>query len=126
MTIVETYGTIRSWSRHRAIHTNGMAWQGKGANGATRGGAPAGVCPFAEEFLAMLVSFDAVYRRLKRALFRQGTMLRKCRQDSRWWTDLGDVYSADIYTNGINGRHLDVVEMAREMHLIAPNEVVAE
>lgn len=74
----------------------------------------------------MKVSFDAVYRRLKRALFRQGTMLRKCRRDSQWWADLGDVYSADIYTNGINGQHLDVVGMARDMHLITRNEVVTE
>ena len=74
----------------------------------------------------MKVSFDAVYRRLKRALARQGETLHRCRRDSRWWPDLGDFYSADLYTNGISGRHLDVVSMAHEMRLIAPNEVVAE
>jgi hypothetical protein len=74
----------------------------------------------------MKISFDAVYRRLKRALFRQGTTLHKCRPNSRWWNDLGDFYSADIYTSGINGRHLDVVEMARELNLLGQHEVVAE
>lgn len=74
----------------------------------------------------MKVSFDAVYRRLKRALFQQGTTLHKCRPNSRWWHDLGDYYSASISTSGINGTHLDVVEMAREMRLIGPHEAVAE
>jgi len=74
----------------------------------------------------MTVSFNAVFRRLKRALIRQGTALHKCRENSRWWHDLGDHYSADIDTNNINGTHLDVVDMARKLNLLGHHEVVAE
>jgi hypothetical protein len=76
--------------------------------------------------MSATVSFDAVYRRVKRALARQGETLHKCRRESRWWPDLGDFYSADLYTNGISGRHLDVVAMARELNLLGQHEVVAE
>jgi hypothetical protein len=71
------------------------------------------------------VSFDAVYRRLKRALAQQGTTLHKCRRDSEWWNSMGDHYSADA-NNHCNGTHLDVVAMARELHLLGSHEVVAD
>jgi|APCry1669189000_1035189.scaffolds.fasta_scaffold236952_1 hypothetical protein len=73
----------------------------------------------------MKVSFNAVFRRLKRALLRQGMMLHKSRENSRCWHDLGAYYSSG-FNNHLNGTDIDVVEMARELKLLRQHEVVAE
>ena len=72
------------------------------------------------------VSVRALEGRVKRALERDGETLKKCREDSRWFTDLGEYYLVDLNMNSVNTKHVDLEELARELEVLKPFEVLAE
>ena len=74
------------------------------------------------------VSLRAFEARCSRyAMTRDNEVLRKCRQDSRWYHDLGDYYFVDTDRNLITTqgwRINNLIEWAREVGILKPYEEV--
>lgn len=68
------------------------------------------------------VSERAVIARINRALAKDGEALRKTRADSRWKSDLGHYYI--VKNNFITSKHYNLGELARELNVLKPWEVV--
>lgn len=64
------------------------------------------------------VSIRAVEARVRRALEKEGQLLKKCRYDSRWYSDLGDYYVVDASTNAIEASNCDLARLAAETESI--------
>jgi len=66
-----------------------------------------------------------VESRVRRALRHEGQVLRKTRPGRTWAkVDLGDYYTADQHTGNPDRRHLDLEELARELLVMHPHEVI--
>jgi hypothetical protein len=61
----------------------------------------------------------AVEARVRRKLARDGESLHRCAQGSRWYSDLGDYYTADIATAFTCRTHLHLEDLARELGVLA-------
>lgn len=61
------------------------------------------------------VSQRALLARINRRLARSCESIRLCRPSSRWFGDLGRVYSVDHVRNQINGSHIDLESRGREL-----------
>ena len=73
------------------------------------------------------VSQSVIEARVRRALAREGEVLRKTRAGNTWAkVDLGDYYTVDPYTRFPERRHCDLDQLARECNALRPGEVVAE
>lgn len=65
--------------------------------------------------------------RVRRALARDGAVLRKTRPGNTWAKiDLGDYFTVDSHTGFPDRRHLDLDELARELFVLKPFEVIAD
>jgi hypothetical protein len=71
------------------------------------------------------VSEHAVAARVNRALRKQGEALKRPRS-GRGFQELGQYYIVDTDSNFIVSTHVDIVDLAREMNVMAPYETVAE
>jgi len=71
------------------------------------------------------ISERALVGRLKRKLAKDGVFIRKCRQDSQWYGDLGDYYLVDAH-NHIAGTHIELEGYAREQGSLSEYEVLAD
>ena len=59
----------------------------------------------------------AIYLRLKRRLAREGIHLRTCRENSRWFNDLGRHYTFND-NNAVDATHIDIDDWARELGIV--------
>ncbi len=74
-----------------------------------------------------MVSERMVEARVRRAVQRDGEVLRKTRPGNTWAKlDLGDYYTVDPYTRFPERRHCDLEQLAREYRVLRPGEVIAE
>lgn len=71
------------------------------------------------------VSRQALLARVNRKLRDEAMSVRKCREASRWWPDLGDYYLVDVNCNAVLEKHLDLEGYARELSALKPIEKLA-
>ncbi len=71
------------------------------------------------------VSTRAVIQRISRKL-GEFKKLKKCRADSRWYSDLGAYYIVDEDHNTIVRSHVDLETLARELKVIEAWEAIVE
>ena len=75
----------------------------------------------------MIVSDSVIEARVRRALAREGEVLRKTRPGNTWAkSDLGDYYTVAPHTGFPDRRHCDLEQLARESNVLRPGEVIAE
>ena len=73
------------------------------------------------------ISDSVIERRVRRALRREGEVLRKTRPGNTWAKhDCGDYYVVDNATNGVVRSHCDLEQLARECNVLRPGEVIAD
>jgi hypothetical protein len=68
------------------------------------------------------VSNRALEGRVNRALKKDGETLKKCRQDSRWFSDLGEYYAVNIELNSVSAKHVDLEVWAKELGVLKDYE----
>jgi hypothetical protein len=71
------------------------------------------------------ISERALFERIKRRLRAEGECLRKCRQGSRCFNDLGSYYSISIAHNAVRDTHIDLEAWGRHLGVLKSNEVLA-
>ena len=71
------------------------------------------------------VSERALEARVKRALQKEGKLLRKCREDSRFYNELGDYYIVGE-NNFIQAQHCNLEKLAKEMELLKDYEALEQ
>jgi hypothetical protein len=64
------------------------------------------------------VSTRAVLARVNRKLAHEGSVLKRCRQDSRDHDELGDYYMVNSNSNGIFKVQCELEEEARELGVL--------
>ena len=75
----------------------------------------------------MIISDSVIEARVRRALRRDGEVLRKTRPGNTWAkVDFGDYYTVDPHTGNPQRRHLDLDDLARECNVLQPCEVIAD
>ena len=75
----------------------------------------------------LMVSERMVEARVRRAVQRDGEVLRKTRPGNTWAKlDLGDYYTVDPYTRFPERRHRDLEQLAREYRVLRPGELIEE
>ena len=67
------------------------------------------------------VSERAMEARIKRALEKQGQILKKCRVDSRFYSDFGDYYIVN-QSNNVEATHCTLLGLAKETGLLKAYE----
>lgn len=68
-----------------------------------------------------------VEARVRRALLRDGEVLRKTRPGNTWAkADFGDYYTLNAHTRFAERRHCDLEQLAREYDVLRQGEVIAE
>ena len=72
------------------------------------------------------VSRRAVEARVKRALAKEDELLKKCREDSRWYSDLGRYYIIDIRFSAIVRKNEDLEDLARELRVLREYEELSD
>ncbi len=71
------------------------------------------------------ISEKALYERIDRKLRAMGECLRRCREGSRWFNNLGRYYSISIAFNAVRDTHIDLEAWGRDLGVLGPNEVLA-
>lgn len=72
------------------------------------------------------VSERALFARVNRKLAKEGQMLRRCKESSRAFSELGHLYIVDTHTNTIIALNCDLESLAREVGAIAHWERLEE
>jgi len=72
------------------------------------------------------VSERAVFARVKRALASDGKVLRICRENSRYITDLGRYYAVDLRTSLVVDKDLQLAKYARKIGVLKAYEEVKD
>jgi hypothetical protein len=73
------------------------------------------------------VSQSVIEARVRRALGREGEVLRKTRPGNGWMkADFGDYYTVDPHTGFPDRRHCELDELAREYAVLRPGEMIEE
>lgn len=72
------------------------------------------------------VTRRAVEARLRRHLANEGLALRKCREGTRSYQDLGEYYAIDVRHNAVRDTHIDLEGVSREAGLLKPFEEMVE
>ena len=71
------------------------------------------------------VSERAIVARLRRALEKEGKILRKCREDHRDFGELGGYYCVSS-ANVVVDKDIPIESWARELGILKPYEVIGE
>ena len=58
---------------------------------------------------------------MRRHLEKEGLILRKCKKNSRWYSDQGDYYTTDT-NNALRDTHIPLEAWAREYGILKPFE----
>jgi len=72
------------------------------------------------------VSERAVLQRLNRALAHEETVIRVCKETSRWFNDTGRYYQVNLRFNAIVAQHVNLEAWAREAGVLQPFEAMAD
>lgn len=72
------------------------------------------------------VSPPAVLARVNRKLAAEGSILKRCRRDSRSHDQFGDYYMVNFNSNDIFKMQCELEEEARELGVLGDWEVLAE
>ena len=68
---------------------------------------------------------SALFRRVRKALNSHGADLRGCREDARWFNDLGRCFSIDVAHNAVLDKHIDLEVLRRELQVVGSHESLA-
>ncbi len=68
------------------------------------------------------VSERAIFARLSRVMEKDGSILRRCREDSRGFDFLGRYYAVDAYRNTVDATKIDLEHSAREAGVLRDYE----
>jgi hypothetical protein len=69
----------------------------------------------------------AVESRVRRALRREGEVLRKTRPGNTWAkVDFGDYFTVDPHTGNPERRHVNLEQLARDLDVLHADEVIEE
>lgn len=60
----------------------------------------------------------ALTSRLSRKLKEQGILLKKCKENNKFFSDLGKYYTVNTRTNSIESMDINIVEWARNLKVI--------
>jgi hypothetical protein len=71
----------------------------------------------------VLVTEHAALQRVNRALEREGSRMKVCRENSRWFNDMGRYYVVNQY-NAIE-QHADLEGWARDLGVLKPFEEIS-
>jgi hypothetical protein len=63
-------------------------------------------------------------QRLNRALAHEGTVIRACKETSRWFNDLGRYYEDNAQRNAVEAKHVNIEAWAREVGVLKPFEAM--
>lgn len=74
----------------------------------------------------VFLSAREVLARVNRRLAAEGSMLKRCRQDSHNHDELGDYYMVNLNSNGIFKVQCELEEEARELGVLGEWEVLDE
>ena len=72
------------------------------------------------------VTERALLARINRKLEKEGSLIKKCRRNSRSWHVLGDYYEIDIQINGVVSYNVDLEDRARELGCLKGYENLEE
>jgi hypothetical protein len=73
------------------------------------------------------VSESVIGSRVRRALRRDGKVLRKTRPGRTWAkVDFGNYYTVDPHTGNPQRRHVQLHDLAVELRVLRPGEVIEE
>ncbi len=71
------------------------------------------------------VSVRALLARVNRKLAHEYLVLKRCRSDAKFYTELGDFYAVSIRTNYVDATHVDLETWAKEIGVLKPYEELA-
>lgn len=73
------------------------------------------------------ITENTLIKRINRRLASDGEAVRVhlCKWNSRWFTDLGRYYLVDVNRNTIEGQHIDIEDLGREVGALGATEEVA-
>lgn len=71
------------------------------------------------------VNYRALEARIIRLLAPQKKTIRRCREDSVWYADLGSCYTLDLEANCITAKHVDIEALGRELGVLKEWEELA-
>jgi len=72
------------------------------------------------------VSERALVARIDRAMAKNGETLKRCREDSRWFNELGRYYTVNVSINGITDKHVDLEKLGRKMGVLSEYETLGK
>jgi hypothetical protein len=72
------------------------------------------------------VSERALFARCDRALKKNGESLKRSRDESASFHELGRFYTVDIQRNVIAAKDVDLEQLARELDVLRPFEALSE
>ena len=72
------------------------------------------------------ITMRALIQRINRVLIKDYEVLHKSRDNSKWFTDMGDYYIVDENKNTITASHINPVKLGKELGVIKPYETVKE
>jgi len=64
------------------------------------------------------VSERALMARINRKLTKEGQILKKCKTNSRWYSDLGDFYIVSAGLNSVAAMHCDLLKLAKDFSVL--------
>ncbi len=71
------------------------------------------------------VTERALIQRINRVLAKKQELLKKCREASGSYNNLGDYYTIDVYRNAIIDTHLNLEKLGRKLDVLAKWESLA-
>lgn len=72
------------------------------------------------------VTERALFARLARVLKKDGTLLKRLPQRSKWWHDLGTFYTVDANLNCVVDKDINLEVWSRELGVLKEWEVLAD
>ncbi len=74
----------------------------------------------------MPVTERALFSRINRKLKKEGEILRRCRENSRFYADMGPYYAVDVVSNTVTARGVsDLEAWGRDLGVMRPFEKLA-
>lgn len=74
----------------------------------------------------ILLSERALCSRLSRKLKENGILLKKCKENNKFYSDLGRYYTVNTRTNSIEAMDINLLEWAKKLKIIKEWEDLAE
>lgn len=61
----------------------------------------------------------ALFARVDRKLAKEGKRLRRCKTESKWYSELGALYVLDVNVNTIAAKHCSLEVLAKELGVLS-------